>query len=105
MKLEDEMIVLNDDLESRGELSRLAYPGDNVVVYGPTWIVRGKVIRVGPLAFELADAGIVYKAGAHEERQRGQDTWKGLQWERWPHSLIRVPALGVFVVVLDAGEE
>lgn len=103
MRINDEINVQNDEAESLGQVAHIACPGERVVIYGPTWIVMGTVRRTGPLAFELEDAGIVYEAGNHQTRERGSEDWEGLDWERWPESLIRIPSMGVIVVALDRG--
>jgi len=100
MNEKDKMNVANDYAESRGEAAYLAYPGERVVIYSPTWIVMGNVTRVGPLVIELEDAGIVYDTGQHGEFRAGAEAWSGLEFTPWLDSIMRVPAIGVIVVSL-----
>lgn len=99
--IKEELDVQNDMTLSDGQPSHLALPKEKVMIYTPTWIVSGTVISAGPLVIELSDPHIVYDTGQHGRRPPNADEWESLDRSPWPGCIMRVPAIGVIVVVLD----
>lgn len=99
--LNEDMSVLQDQIEGKGEISRLCDPGDLVVVYTSTFAYRGTVSRVSSMIIELEDPEILMPVGDHQSREKGSDDWEGLNAEKFAHSTLRIPAFGIALFVLN----
>ena len=69
-----------------GEIYTVAQEGESVLVYTPTFILHGRVDRVGPIAIELLDAGVVFETGPYDKAANAEF----VDAQSWPEA-VRIP--------------